>query len=173
MKKNKLFMLLGVSTALLGGTVSVQNMTMPNKVEASSLATKYGATKRFTVPKKFRGTWVAKSKKTAFKKIKLTAHTIVLSKPAKDYGSKAGGTWKLWTQSGKWYDKHLFKASGEKPSKYADKHKWMPTRKDNKNTVFFKYGWLRDDDRSFNLKYKSAKKLQFVNTRYINNYYKK
>lgn len=180
MSKHKLLITASVALTLAGtGIGTVQTMAGTSQVEAASLAKRYGAKSRFTVPKKFRGTWVSKSKKSAFKQIKLTTHTIKLSGPRGYYRHSSGwissysGTWKLWNQSGSWYNKHFHKTSGVKPAKYADRHKWMATRKNNANSIFFKYGWLSDNSFSFILNYKSSKKLQFDNTMYTNYYYKK
>lgn len=181
MSKHKLLITASVALTLAGtGIGTVQSMAGTSQVQAASLAKKYGAKSRFTVPKKFRGTWVSKTKKSAFKQIKLTTHTIKLSGPHGYYRAKGSsffpahyGTWKLWNQSRSWYDSHRCKTSGIKPSRYADQHKWMPTRKDSSNSIFFKYGWLLDDSASFILNYKSSKKIQFVNPTYTNYYYKK
>lgn len=141
--------------------------------QATSIAQKYGRDSKFTIPANMRGTWVSKSKRSAFKKIRLTAHTATFTAQASLYRSKNySGKWLLYHMNNKWYSKHFLTSLGNKASKYSVQHRWLATRKDSSKQIFFKYGWTGDDEHSFMLRKTGSRKvLKFDNPSFSNNYY--
>ena len=158
------------------GTIVTINHTVP--VSATSITTKYGRGAQFIVPSSMRGTWVARSKNSAFKKIKLTAHTATLTPQASLYKSKKySGKWSLYHINEEWYSKYFLNhptSRAIKASKYSIKHHWLSTRKGNSIQLFFKYGWATDDEHSFMLRKTNSKNaLKFLNPSFQNKYYRK
>ncbi|GAA3639002.1 hypothetical protein GCM10022297_16510 [Lactobacillus hamsteri] len=144
-----------------------------NKVEAVSLVTKYGRGSKFTIPKSMRGTWVSKAKRSTYKKIKLTAHTVTLTPQKKHDGESYTGKWNLYYMNEKYFDKAYHTNIEVKANKYANKHRWVGARKDGSKEIFFKLGWLLDVEGSFVLRQNTKNTIRYLNPEFEGNYYRK
>lgn len=171
-KKNLKWIVAGLMLVLgMAGASVVYGQ--PHMVVASHVD-KYGRQGKYTIPKGMRGTWVSRSKKSAYKTIKLTAHTATLVAKNHFYQKEHSGKWTLYNMNSHWYDKYFETNRGKKASTKAIKSHWLATRNQGKNgTVFFKFGWTFDDDNSFMLRKTASNVIRFDNTSFQNNYYRK
>lgn len=170
-KKNLKWIVAGLMLVLgMAGASVVYGQ--PHVVTASHVD-KYGRQGKYTVPKGMRGTWVSRSKKSAYKTIKLTAHTATFVAKSSFY-KKLDGKWTLYNMNNHWYDKHFETDWGGKASTKSIKSHWLATRNQGKKgTVFFKFGWTFDDARSFTLRKAASNTIRFDNPSFQNNYYRK
>lgn len=169
-KMKKGIIALGISCSLLG-VFSTQPIAKPQSVHAASTM-KYGADRKFTVPRKMRGAWVSRSKKSAYKSFKFTAHTVTFTGPSYYY-KRYNGKWNLYHMNDKWYSKYMYTMTGARANSYAQKHHWLATRKDRGGKYFFKLDWTNDNGFSFFLNNKSKNVLHFENESYNNDYYRR
>lgn len=154
--KKKILVFFAMLIAVIG-LVGMQSHT-------TYAANKYGMAKKYTTPKKIRGTWVTSDKKSVYKKVVIGKHTIKFTPKAKYgrgyYGAK--GKWTLYRQSNKWR-KHAKANTLLKADKYTQKHHIVEAQNSKGGTyVYFEWSFYYESDGSGTF-YRSGKHLKFNN----------
>lgn len=155
--KKKVLVFLAMLTAVVG-LVGMQSHT-------TYAANKYGVASKYTTPKKIRGTWVTNDKKSIYKKVVITKHTMKFIRRAKDamgyyYGAK--GKWKLYNQSKSWRNKAKVETLA-KADKYVKKHHIVKAQNSKGGTyIYFEWSFYYQSYGSGTF-YRSGSHLKFKN----------